>query len=296
MNVKWLIFYIILVCLISQFIWLTCKYRNPFKLYMVFGKKGSGKTTFLAKTAYRYLKKGWKVYSTEQIPGVIQFDIEKVGFVTFPEKSVLLIDEVGMIWDNRNFKNFKTEVRDYFKFQRHEKHVVYLFSQTFDIDLKLRNLTDGMYLCSCKFGWLSIARKIKRSIILVHPHGDAESRIADDLEFEPIIWSLFGARTIILTYIPHWVHLFDSHEKLGLPLHVDGTFHPIPEAAAKMFRFLDKDDDVSEDADRGLWLGSALDRLKLLIFRKYYDQDIPAEPDQDEDFPEDDFEIVDLDD
>lgn len=243
----------ILSCLICQFVYLTIKYQNPFKLYMVFGKKGSGKTTFLAKTAYRYLKKGWRVYSTEKVPGVIQFDVDVIGKVTFPEKSVLLLDEVGMIWDNRNFKNFKTEVRDYFKFQRHEKHIVYLFSQTFDVDLKLRNLTDGMYLCTCKFGWLSIARKIRRSITLVHPHGDAESRIADDLEFEPIIWSLFGARTCILTYIPHWIPLFDSHEKLGLPLHEDADPCPIPEAAAKMFRFLDekvedKDDDPEDDS------------------------------------------------
>ena len=156
-----------------------------------------------------------------------------IGYVTFPENVVILIDEVGMIWDNRNFKTFKPEVRDYFKYQRHEKHIVYLFSQTFDIDIKLRNLTDCMYLCTCKFGWLSIARKIKRSITLVHPQGDAESRIADDLEFEPILWSLFGAKTCIWTYIPRWVPLFDSHEKLGLPMVEDMEPLPIPPVAKK---------------------------------------------------------------
>lgn len=207
---------------------------------MVFGKKGSGKTTFLAKTAYQYLRKGYPVFSTEKIPGVIRFDVEKIGYMTFPENAVILIDEVGMIWDNRNFKTFKPEVRDYFKYQRHEKHIVYLFSQTFDIDIKLRNLTDCMYLCTCKFGWLSIARKIKRSITLVHPQGDAESRIADDLEFEPILWSLFGARTCIFTFIPRWVPLFDSHEKLGLPMMEYAEPHPIPEGAEKLFAFRNK--------------------------------------------------------
>lgn len=294
---KWLIFYLILVILLCQFFYLTYKYRNPYKLVMVFGKKGSGKTTFLAKTAYRYLKKGYPVYSTEKVPGVIQFDVQKIGHVTFPEDAVILIDEVGMIWDNRNFKTFRPEVRDYFKYQRHERHIVYLFSQTFDIDLKLRNLTDCMYLCTCKFGWLSIARKIKRSIILVHPQGDAESRIADDLEFEPIIWSLFGARTCILTYIPNWINLFDSHEKLGLPLHVDGDPYPIPEAAAKMFRFLERDDEDPGEDDVKSWFRFVLDKLKPLIFKKYYDSDTSAEPDLDADSPEDDdeFEIFDLD-
>lgn len=226
--------------LLIPFVYLCFKYRNPYKLIMVFGKKGSGKTTFLAKTAYKYLKKGYHVYSTEKIPGVIQFDVRNIGDVTFPEKSVLLIDEVGMIWDNRNFKNFRTEVRDYFKYQRHEKHVVYLFSQTFDIDVKLRNLTDCMYLCTCHFGFLSVARKIKRSITLVEPVGDAESRIADKLEFEPLWWSLFGAKTCILTYIPNWTCLFNSHEKLGLPMIEQLEPCPVPAAAAKKFKFQSK--------------------------------------------------------
>lgn len=207
---------------------------------MVFGKKGSGKTTFLAKTAYQYLKKGFSVYSTEKIPGVIQFQVENIGKVTFPENSVILIDEVGMIWDNRNFKTFKPEVRDYFKYQRHEKHIVYLFSQTFDVDIKLRNLTDCMYLCVNHFGWISIARKIKRSITLVHPQGDAESRIADDLEFEPLLFSLFGAKTIIFTFIPRWAPLFDSHEKLGLPEYPDVDPVPVPRKARSMYKFQDK--------------------------------------------------------
>lgn len=237
----WYILFIVFVIAMIPFTYLTFKYRNPYKLYMVFGKKGSGKTTFLAKIAYRYLKKGYPVFTTEKIPGTYHFQVEKIGYVTFPENAVILIDEVGMIWDNRNFKTFKPEVRDYFKYQRHENHIIYLFSQTFDIDVKLRNLTDCMYLCTCHFGWLSVARKIKRSIMLVHPQGDAESRIADDLEFEPVLWSLFGARTCIFTFIPHWVPLFNSHEKLGLPQIDDAILQPVPPAASKLFEFQHKD-------------------------------------------------------
>lgn len=231
----YIILTLIFFALLIPFMYLCRQYRNPYKLVMVFGKKGSGKTTFLTKTAYQYLKKGYYVFSTENIPGVYHFKVEDIGNVTFPENSVILIDEVGMIWDNRNFKSFKPEVRDYFKYQRHEKHIVYLFSQTFDIDLKLRKLTDCMYLCTCHFGWISIARKIKRSITLVHPQGDAESRIADDLDFEPLWWSLFGAKTCIITFIPNWAKFFDSHEKLGLPLVTDFTFNEVPERLKKQF-------------------------------------------------------------
>lgn len=234
------LFLIALVLLSIPFAYFTYHYRNPYKLIMVFGKKGSGKTTFLAKKSYQYLKKGRPVYTTEYIPGTIHFDVEKIGYITFPENAVLMIDEVGMIWDNRNFKTFKPEVRDYFKYQRHEKHTVYLFSQTFDVDVKLRNLTDAMYLCTCHFGWLSIARKIKRSIVLVQPMGDSESRIADNLEFEPWLWSLFGAGTIIFTFIPRWTCLFNSHDKLGLPMVGECEPVPVPTSAKKLYRKVKK--------------------------------------------------------
>ena len=234
------LFVFALVLLLIPFIYFTYKYRNPYKLIMVFGKKGSGKTTFLAKKSYQYLKKGRPVYTTEYIPGTIHFDVDKIGYITFPENAVLMIDEVGMIWDNRNFKTFKPEVRDYFKYQRHEKHTVYLFSQTFDVDVKLRNLTDAMYLCTCHFGWLSIARKIKRSIVLVQPMGDSESRIADNLEFEPWLWSLFGAGTIIFTFIPRWTCLFNSHEKLGLPMVEECEAVPVPASAKKLYSRIKK--------------------------------------------------------
>ena len=168
------------------------------------------------------------------------------------------------------------------------------------VDIKLRNLTDGMYLCVCKFGWLSIARKIKRSIVLVQPHGDSESRIADNLEFEPIIWSLFGARTCIFTYIPHWIHLFDSHEKLGLPLHEDDPPVPVPEAAAKMFKFLDKGVEDPDDDERDFWFKSVRDFIRSLLFKKYYDdalespEFIPTPDDQEDDQFGYDFDYIDL--
>lgn len=193
------------------------RFKNPYKLIMVFGKKGSGKTTFMTKTAIQHLRKGYTVYSTIKIPGTRLFDVNDIGSFVADSKAVLLIDEVGMIWDNRNFKNFRTDVRDYFKLQRHYHHKIYLFSQTFDIDVKLRNLCDSMYLVRCHMGFLSVARKIRRDIVIVDPTGDSESRIADSLQFEPLLLSLFGAKTIIFTYIPHWVGFFDSFEAPKLP-------------------------------------------------------------------------------
>lgn len=190
-------------------------YRNPYRLIMVFGKKGSGKTTMIVKLTQKYIKRGIKVYSTVPVPGAYLFDVKEIGFSHFDAGSVIFIDEVGMIWDNRNFKNFLTEVRDYFKLQRHYKHTVYLFSQSFDVDLKLRNLTDSMYLTKTYFNVISIARRVNRSITIVHPSGEGESRIADDLDFAPLL--AFWTFPVRITWIPAWTRYFDSFEvpKLG---------------------------------------------------------------------------------
>ena len=216
-----MVLYILLFALVLFCFYFAKKFKNPYRLIMVFGKKGSGKTTLLTKIARQHIKKGKKVYSTVRIPGAYYFDINLIGAYTFPPDSVILIDEVGMIWDNRNYKNFRMDVRDYFKLQRQYKNTVYLFSQTFDVDVKLRNLTDAMYLCTCHFGFISTARRIRRDIIIVNPTGDNEARIADSLEFEPLWLALFGAKPCIWTLIPGWTKYFKSYNPKPLP-YVEG--------------------------------------------------------------------------
>ena len=203
-----------LLVLLFLYHFLTRKYLNPYKLTMVFGKKGSGKTTLMVRLAYKYLCKGWSVFCTEPLDGCYHIDYNDIGFCNIPPNSVLLVDEVGMIWDNRNFKNFKTEVRDWFKLQRHYKVKVFLFSQTFDIDKKLRDLTDDMYLCSNSFRVFSWAKRIRRKTILTKPQGDSPARIDEELKFDSFLFWPFGAR--VLTFIPKWAKYFNSHSCPGL--------------------------------------------------------------------------------
>lgn len=194
------------------------KYRNPYKLFMVFGKKGSGKSTLMCKLALKYSKKGYTVFCNSYIPGTYYFDAVDVGFYHFPGNSVLLIDEVGMIWDNRDFKSFKKEVRDYFKLQRHYKHVVFLFSQTFDVDKKLRDLTDNMYLITNFLNCFSIARRITKTITITHgdKNGSGESKLIDDYHFDPLLFFFIGS--VKFTYIPRYVKYFNSFDAPPLPL------------------------------------------------------------------------------
>lgn len=207
--------FFLICCVIVVFIALFCcvtrNYVNPYKLIFVFGKKGSGKSTLLTKFAVRYSKKKWTVYTTENIPGTHNItDPKQIYKMDFPERSCILIDEVSLIWDNRDFKSMDKRVVEWFRYQRHHKCRVYFFSQTFDIDKKLRDLADDMFLVNKYFRVFVIAKHIIRKPVVVHPGPDSPARIDDDMVVDgPLLW-LFGGR--IAAFIPYWAKFFDSHK------------------------------------------------------------------------------------
>lgn len=204
---------IIILLFIIIFSFWGSLYKNDYDLTMIFGKKGSGKTTLLTKYCLEYLSKGWHVYSNTELYGANILDVQKIGHYDFPQNSLLIIDEVGMIWDNRNFKSFSSDVRDFFKLQRHKKVKCILASQSFDVDKKLRDLCDTMYLCSKKFGVFSIAKKIIK-FPTIHNGNDSqndnESFLTDDYKFSFFFfWRL--------TFIPRYIMFFNSFECEPLP-------------------------------------------------------------------------------
>lgn len=223
-------FLFFLLCFFFSFQLATLPYSNPYTLTMIFGKKGSGKTTTMTKLAYQALKKGHSVYSNVPLPGCFLISDEDVGFKEIPPGSVLLIDEVGMIWDNRQFKNFKPEVRDWFKLQRHYRVKVYLFSQTFDIDKKLRDLTDDMYLIEKRFRIFAYGKRILKKCVLTEASADQPSRIDENLKFDSLLFFWAGSRT--LTLIPRWAPSFDSFAAPQLPHRQyqqdERSFSPLP--------------------------------------------------------------------
>lgn len=226
-----IMFVFLLVMVIYHY--LTRRFLNPYKLTMIFGKKGCGKTTLLTKLALQYHKKGIPVYCTEKIPFTYQISPEQVGFVELPENSVLLMDEVGMCYDNRQFKNFKPEVRDWFKLQRHRKVRVYLFSQTFDIDKKLRDLTDEMYLVEKKFRVFSYSKRILKKTVLNKSTAESPSKLDEDLVFDSLLLFWCGSRK--LTFIPFYAKYFDSFSCDRL-LEVEFPYTPMPDIPVRKNR------------------------------------------------------------
>lgn len=186
------------------------KFSNPYKLIMVFGKKGAGKSTYLAKLTQQYnKKKGWTCYCDAPIPGAYLIKTEDIGKVQFPEKSLIMVDEAGILFNNRNWKQFTDAQRQYFKLQRHYKHRVILCSQSWDVDLTLRLLADHLELLVNYFNVLTVSKVIKRKIVVTEATGETESRIADQLVISPLIMLPFGARHFI--WIPKYAKLFNSY-------------------------------------------------------------------------------------
>lgn len=201
--------------LITVAVFYAVKYRNPYKLIFIFGKKGTGKTTTLTKLAYSYSKRGWQVYSTENVPFAKTFSPSNFGTFKFPPNTCVLCDEVSLIWGNRDFAQkghaaaFKSVERQ-FRLQRHDRLRIYLFSQTFDVDLKIRNLADSMYLATKLFNCITWLKAIDKSVVLTKSDSSGQSRIAEDLKFLPFLGWPFGTRMAI--FIPRWARYFDSFD------------------------------------------------------------------------------------
>lgn len=225
------VFLFTLFCFVYSFA--VRKYKNPYKLYMVFGKKGSGKSAYLVRQAIKYQKKGYIVYTNMSdccLENIRIIDADFLGEFVPCADSCLLLDEVGMLYDNRNFKNFKPAVRDFFKLQRHYRVVCFLASQTFDIDKKLRDLTDEMFLISNIATALSLVRPIRKTVTLTEATAEGESRIADNLKFRFFTsWRLY--------WIPRSIKYFQSFvapEKPLLEFH--SPDNPISSRARKIRR------------------------------------------------------------
>ena len=183
------------------FLWYWFNNPQIYSTDMYIGKKGCGKTCTLAKFALKYHKKKWNVYTNvDGIANTIYFDPIALDTLTPLPHSVLLIDEVGLVWDNRSFANFKAN--EWFKYSRQYKCKVILFSQAFDIDLKIRNLVDNMYLMT-RLGKGVIYRPVYKKLGIV-TKADGTGDLADTYAYGSIFSWKF-------TFLPRYYGLFKTY-------------------------------------------------------------------------------------
>lgn len=217
-------FFIVLFVLMFVYSLVAKRYRNPYKLILHVGKKGSGKTCNIVKSAYLYHKQGKHVFCTEKgIPFTTYVSADSIGKFWFPAdgKTVILIDEVGLIWHcrsyaDKSYNQYFKSVREWFKYQRHNKCIVECYSQSLDVDKGLRDLCDEIYIHTSFFTLWSKARRVGRRIVLSAPNKN-DNGASDSISEEYYYLPMLSSRAITFTFIPRWCKKYDSFTRLPLP-------------------------------------------------------------------------------
>lgn len=165
---------------------------HPHVLNVYFGVPGSGKTTFaayLTKWALHenilirfcrrhrnwltslllrsgFFKRRIDVYSNVPITGAYRLDAKTdIGFHMI-ENAKIIIDEAGIEYNNRNYKSFPQEAIYFYKYHRHYKVSVDVFSQSYeDMDVTLRRLAQNFYVVRRSLvPFCVVARRIRRRV------------------------------------------------------------------------------------------------------------------------------------
>lgn len=197
-----IIFYIAIIIIFLKVIIETFFMKKQCSFDIYFGVPGSGKTTFAAYLSRKRLKKKGTVYSNVPIKGTYQLNpVEDLG--TYDTSNALIIvDEAGIEYNNRNFKNFKKNNLEFYKYHRHYKCDVAIFSQDYaDMDLKLRKLATQYFLVQKSFFPFFIKRKLIRKKIGI-------DELTHDI-IDQYYFVLFGSKWI---FCPKLWKMFNTEE------------------------------------------------------------------------------------
>lgn len=175
---------------------------------LIFANIGAGKTTLLARYAQRELKKIKKgkskykyVISNTPISGVTYIPkIRKLLQNSCPENTLILVDEAGIVWNNRKMKITDEEI-EYIKLIRHYQSKIIAISQSHeDVDITIRRLYTNIYLLN-KVLPITLLRPIKKYVTI-----DKETeQIVDGYKFKFInSWGVLYRRRYYNYFDTYW--------------------------------------------------------------------------------------------
>lgn len=122
-------------------------------MYGVVGLPGAGKTTFLTAAAQKCLQgKSFlglpartNVFTNFSCPGCYKLDFHRLGRENITD-ALILIDEIALLADNRNWKNFSEDLTYFFSHYRHFFCDIIWCSQYWDADKKIDVRTDKIFI------------------------------------------------------------------------------------------------------------------------------------------------------
>lgn len=191
----------------------------------VFGLTGAGKSTFLAWCASQALVDKpiscghfvWKtplvdnsvryerVYTNFECPGCYKLNFNDLGRRCF-ENSLILIDEISLLCDSRNYKEFDDATKYFFTHHRkYNTDVIWCGQSYMDTDIKIRRLTKQYcFIESAAFGRSRVSPLAK--VLEVSESG----QIVEGFRDAPF----FGCKWLKRS---KYYKMFDSFERRKLP-------------------------------------------------------------------------------
>ena len=187
------------------------------QLTIIIGRKRCGKSCTMAMLAFSALKKGQHVYCNTPLffdnPLFHYVDTKYFGRFSPLPGSLWLLDEINLFWDNRDFKSFSKDVQKFFRYQGHFRCTVICFSQTWDCDLKIRSLTDNLFLAKKWFGRLTVLKRVEKFISVIPPSDNSEGGISEGYQ----LTRFFVPRSRFFIWLPRWWKYVDSYSLYPLP-------------------------------------------------------------------------------
>lgn len=195
-----------------------------------FGLPGSGKTTFLTMLAQKELKKIRKnksrydkVLTNFYCDGCYKIDYKDLGHFSI-ENSLILLDEITLYADSRDFKQFDKFHKSFFLLHRHYNCDVIYFTQQYDgVDKKIRDITSSLYRVK-KVAFISIATQIYRCLDI----NEQTKEIVQGYRFPNIIERIF-CRVHRYCLRPLYYKFFDSWERPDLEDYEYAIWHRFEE-------------------------------------------------------------------
>lgn len=184
-----------------------------------FGVPGCGKTTLLTKFAQKELKlikKGKSpykhIYTNFYCLGAEEIDFDNLKDYKITD-SLILLDELAMDADNRKFKSFPDEIRDFFILHRHLGCDIIYATQSYEmVDLKVRQLTAQLwYMQKSVIPFLDLfttAKRVYRTIAI----NEHTSELTLGYRFCNLLEAFFTSNYKCV-YRPFYYKYFDSFDE-----------------------------------------------------------------------------------
>ena len=197
-----------------------------------FGVPGCGKTTLLTKFAIKEIKR-IKHKRSRYKAVYTNFYCKGANKITYDDlkkhklyDSLIILDEITLDADNRKFKQFSDDIRDFFILHRHLGIDVIYATQSYElVDLKIRQLTQELWYMSRTvvpfFQNFTTAKRIYRNINI----NEHTSDLTLGYRFCNLIESLCVSN-FKTCFRPFYYKYFDSYEEGSLENRP--IFQPVP--------------------------------------------------------------------